>query len=78
MSRNRNKGKFRNRSGVILFIDVRNLGHLINRRTRGLSEGDIKQIADTYHNWRNPDDTYEDIKGFCCSVKKHARHCQRL
>ena len=68
MSRNRNDGKFRNRSGEILFIDARNLGHLINRRTRELSSGDIKQIADTYHNWRNPDGTYEDIKGFCCSA----------
>ena len=68
MSRNRNNGKFRNRSGEILFIDARNLGHLINRRTRELSEDDIKQIADTYHNWRNPDGNYEDIKGFCYSA----------
>jgi type I restriction enzyme M protein len=37
----------------ILFIDARNLGHLINRRTRELSPDDIKQIADTYHAWRN-------------------------
>ena len=56
------------RSGEILFIDARNLGHLINRRTRELSEADIKQIATTYHNWRNPDGDYEDIKGFCCSA----------
>jgi type I restriction enzyme M protein len=68
MSRNRSNGKFRNRSGEILFIDARNLGHLINRRTRELSEADIKQIAATYHNWRNPDGNYEDIKGFCCSA----------
>lgn len=58
----------RERSGEILFIDARNLGHLINRRTRELSEADIKQIADTYHNWRNPHGDYEDIKGFCCSA----------
>jgi type I restriction enzyme M protein len=68
MSRNRSNGKFRNRSSEILFIDARNLGHLINRRTRELSEDDIKQISDTYHNWRNPDGTYQDIKGFCCSA----------
>jgi len=68
MSRNLNNGKFRNRSNEILFIDARNLGHLINRRTRELSAEDIKQIADTYHNWRNPDGTYEDIKGFCYST----------
>lgn len=68
MRRNRNNGKFRNRSGEILFIDARNLGHLINRRTRELSEEDIQQIANTYHNWRNPGGTYQDIKGFCCSA----------
>lgn len=68
MRRNRDGGKFRDRRNEILFIDARNLGHLINRRTRELSEEDINQIADTYHNWRNPDGNYEDIKGFCCSA----------
>jgi len=70
MSRNRSNGKFRNRSNEILFIDARNLGHLINRRTRELSKEDIAQIANTYHNWRNPDGNYEDIKGFCASASK--------
>jgi type I restriction enzyme M protein len=68
MSRNRTNGKFRNRSGEILFIDARNMGHLINRRTKVLSEDDIQEIAETYHNWRNPDGNYEDIKGFCNST----------
>lgn len=75
ISRNRTNGKFRNRSGEILFIDARNLGHLINRRTRELSNGtedkadnDIAKIAGTYHNWRNPEGTYEDVAGFCASV----------
>lgn len=70
MSRNRSNGKFRNRSNEILFIDARNLGHLINRRTRELSKEDIAQIANTYHNWRNPEGNYEDIKGFCASATK--------
>lgn len=70
MSRNRINGKFRNRTGEILFIDARNLGHLINRRTKELSEDDIKTISDTYHNWRNPDGNYKDIKGFCVSSNK--------
>ena len=65
MSRNRSNGKYRNRTGEILFIDARNMGHLINRRTRELSEDDIQTIADTYHNWRNPEGDYEDVKGFC-------------
>ena len=59
---------YRNRSGEILFIDARNLGHLINRRTRELSAEDIQLISDTYHNWRNHDGAYEDVAGFCASV----------
>lgn len=65
MSRNRKNGKFRDRNKEILFIDARNLGHLINRRTLELSEEDIQQISETYHNWRNPNGNYEDVKGFC-------------
>jgi type I restriction enzyme M protein len=68
LRRNRDGGNFRDRSNEILFIDARNLGHLINRRTKVLSPGDIAKIADTYHNWRNLDGDYEDIKGFCCSA----------
>jgi type I restriction enzyme M protein len=56
------------RKGEILFIDARNLGHLINRRTRELSHEDIQQIAATYHAWRTGEVAYEDIKGFCASV----------
>jgi type I restriction enzyme M protein len=68
MNRNRTNGKFRNRSNEILFIDARNLGYLINRRTKELSQEDIQKIAETYHNWRNPDGKYEDIAGFCAST----------
>ncbi|WP_139699875.1 type I restriction-modification system subunit M [bacterium endosymbiont of Bathymodiolus sp. 5 South] len=71
LSRNRTNGalsngsKLRNRTNEILFIDARNMGHLINRRTRELSTEDISTIAGTYHNWRNPEGDYEDVKGFC-------------
>lgn len=65
LSRDRTNHKFRDRSKEILFIDARNLGHLINRRTKELSEDDIKQISETYHEWRNKDGNYEDIPGFC-------------
>jgi len=74
LSRNRTNGKYRNRSGEILFIDARNLGHLINRRTKELSDDDINNIAETYHNWRastgsaTANGNYEDIKGFCNSA----------
>lgn len=68
MNRNRTNGKFRNRSNEILFIDARNLGFLINRRTKEFSQEDIQKIAETYHNWRNTDGNYEDVAGFCASA----------
>jgi type I restriction enzyme M protein len=68
LSRNKANGKYRDRIDKILFIDARNLGHLINRRTLEFSPEDIQMIADTYHNWRNPDGDYEDVKGFCNST----------
>ena len=68
LSRNKSNGGYRNRTDEILFIDARNEGHLINRRTRVLSPEDVSKIAGTYHNWRNPNGTYEDIKGFCNSA----------
>jgi len=71
MSRNRKNGTFRDRSNEILFIDARNLGHLINRRTRELSKEDIDKITSTYHNWRASTGSapaYEDVAGFCASA----------
>ena len=78
LSRNKTNGGFRKRENEILFIDARNLGVLINRKNRELTDreyfkekegvekdGDIELIAGTYHNWRNPDGNYEDIPGFC-------------
>ena len=73
----RNKQK---RKGEILFIDARNMGYLINRRNRNLSDEDIALIAGTYHNWRTTSPTplplgegkgegiYKDVQGFCKSA----------
>ena len=71
LSRNKANGGYRNRTDEILFIDARNEGHLINRRTKELSHEDIQKIANTYHEWRASTSSatgkgkYEDIKGFC-------------
>jgi type I restriction enzyme M protein len=61
----RNKQK---RKGEILFIDSRNMGFLINRRNRELSDEDIALIAGTYHNWRTGGGDYKDVQGFCKSA----------
>lgn len=78
LSRNKTNGGFRKRENEILFIDARNLGVLINRKNRELTdkeyfldkeglekEGDVELIANTYHSWRNPDGNYKDVAGFC-------------
>lgn len=68
LSRDKANGNFRNRRDEILFIDAREMGHLINRRTKEFSKEDIEKIAGTYHLWRNLDGGYEDISGFCNSA----------
>ena len=59
------KGKQGNSKRKILFIDARNLGHMVDRRVRELDEKiDIQRIANTYHNWCQGKE-YEDVLGFC-------------
>lgn len=60
---NRNK----NQKNKTLFINATNLGTMVTRRLRELSEGDIKKIADRYHSYQN-DENYENVKGFCYSA----------
>ncbi|WP_130177786.1 class I SAM-dependent DNA methyltransferase [Cryobacterium sp. SO1] len=40
------------RTGQVLFIDARKLGHMVDRAERALSDEDIAKIASTYHAWR--------------------------
>ena len=68
LSRNRTNHKFRNRSKEILFIDARNLGQMISRKNKMLSDEDLAKITSTYHGWRNINGTYEDVPGFCKSA----------
>lgn len=65
----------RNRQHEILFIDARELGTMISRKQKELSETDIAKIANTYHNWRKSSESeftglkdYQDESGFCKSA----------
>ncbi len=83
LAREKSNGKrgnetLRDRRGEVLFIDARNMGQLVDRTRRELTDEDIQKIADTYHAWRGETSTgtYEDVPGFCKSagieeIRKH-------
>ena len=76
LSRYKNGNKNRSRKGEVLFIDASELGEMINRRNRTLTDSDINKIANTYHEWKRKNGNYQDIKGFCKSatledIEKH-------
>jgi type I restriction enzyme M protein len=68
LAKNKTNGKYRNRANEILFIDARSVGILVNRRNKEFTDIDIQQIAETYHNWRNPNGNYNDVAGFCKTI----------
>ena len=76
LSRNKTANGHRDRSGEVLFLDARNLGHMVDRVRRAFSDDDIERIAGTYRRWRaKPEtletkgwETYADEAGFCKSA----------
>lgn len=60
----------RDRQGETLFIDARNMGTMVDRTHKELTEEDLALITKTYHAWRgeSKDGDYEDVAGFCKSA----------
>jgi type I restriction enzyme M protein len=56
------RGEFRDRSGEVLFLDVRDKGHMVSRVQKVLSDEDLAEIAGTVRKWRRKDD-YKDQLG---------------
>ena len=81
---NNEKGilKRRDRQGETLFIDAREMGSMVNRTLKELTNDDIAKITETYHIWRgeelatdsiepesaNKEQEYEDVAGYCKSA----------
>lgn len=61
---------YRNREGETLFIDAREMGSMISRVNKELTNDDIAEIAQTYHAWRGEekDGSYEDKAGYSKSA----------
>jgi type I restriction enzyme M protein len=58
--------KKKERSGEILFIDAREMGTMVTRKLREMTEDDIARLAQTVTDFRN--DVFEDEKGYCKAV----------
>lgn len=71
LARNKTEtSKFRNHTNEILFIDARELGTMISRKQKELSDADIARISETYQKWRSKEQftEYKDVAGFCKSA----------
>ena len=55
--------KNKKQKGKTLFIDARNMGHMVDRKHRDFEDEDIDKLANTFADFQNG--TLEDVKGFC-------------
>jgi len=71
LARNKKNGRFRDRRGETLFINAREMGTLVDRVQRELSDDDVAKIAGIYHAWRGDKNAgnYADVSGFCKVAK---------
>ena len=58
--------QYRNREKEILFMDLRQMGEPFEKKFTQLTVSDIKQVADTYHQWQTTE--IENIPEFCYSA----------
>jgi type I restriction enzyme M protein len=70
LARDKHNSGHRDRRGQTLFVDARQMGALVDRTHKELSDEDIARIAGAYHAWRGELEagTYEDVPGFCKSI----------
>ena len=70
--KSKGKGGKVDRTGQVLFIDARNLGYMVDRAERSLTDEDVAAIAEKFHAWRGTESTagvvYQDEPGYCYSA----------
>lgn len=70
LARSKTPTGWRDRSKSVLFMDARNMGHMVDRTRRELSPEDISLMSSTFHAWQGKplSSIYRDTPGFCRSV----------
>ena len=62
--------QYRDRTGEILFMDLRTWGEPYEKKYTAFSDEDIKRAASKFHQWQRADlGEYQDVPEFCKSVK---------
>ena len=63
---------FRDRTGEILFMDLRQMGHPFEKKYIELTQEDRDKVTSTFHAWQQAgkDESYKDIPEFCYSATK--------
>lgn len=64
------KRNYRDRQNEVLFLDLRQIGEPFEKKYTQFSVDHIAQIADTYHNWQQEDNGYEDVAEYSYSAAK--------
>ena len=61
---------YRDRTGEILFMDLRRWGSEYEKKYVELTVDDIQQVAENFHNWQQADyqNSYRDVPEFCKSA----------
>lgn len=66
LTKNKEKNGKNERKNEILFIDARDIGHMVSRTLKEFSDEEISKVSNVFHAWRGTiDEQYEDQAGFC-------------
>ena len=50
-----------------MFINAKEVGHMLDRKQKAFSDEDVQSLVDTFHSWQSGSG-YEDITGQCYSA----------